>query len=353
MKRTSLKDLAEALNLAQGTVSRALNGYSDISASTTERVRAAAATMDYRPNQTARRLATGVAETVAYVIPQNHSSIAEPFVSQMLQGLNESLSRRGWDLLVSHSPAAENDPEAISRLIDSGRVGGIVLSRPFKRDARIDLLRSAGFPFAVHGRSIDCEDYAWFDIDNERAYREAVAYLIGLGHRRIGFVGAPLYYHFAQMRLDGYRQGLDSAGIAFDAGLVEITELSDDGGERAAGDLLDAAVPPTALVCVTDMQALGALAAVRARGLVAGREVSVLGYDGLRIARHANPPLTTFAQPLTQAGRELGDIVLALIDGDDPTRHQRLRRADLVVRESVGPAWTDGPSRKEAPSIRR
>ena len=343
MKRTSLKDLAAALNLSEGTVSRALNGYADISESTTERVRVAASAMDYRPNQTARRLATGVAEAVAYVIPQNHSSIAEPFVSQMLQGLNESLSRRGWDLLVSHSPTAEADPKAISRLIDSGRVSGVVLSRPFKRDARIDLLRSAGFPFAVHGRSIDCEDYAWFDIDNELAYREAVAYLVELGHRRIGFIGAPLYYHFAQMRLDGYRQALERAGIAFDDRLIEITELTDDGGERAAGDLLDAAAPPTALVCVTDVQALGALSAVRSRGLVAGREVSVLGYDGLRFARHANPPLTTFAQPSTQAGRELGDIVLALIDGDDPIRHQRLRRANLVVRESVGPARIEGP----------
>lgn len=341
MKRTNLKELAKALQLSEGTVSRALNGYTDISKATVERVHAAALELDYRPSQAARRLATGVAEAVAYVIPQSHSSIAEPFVSQMLQGLNESLSRRGWDLLVSHSPTAEADPQAISRLIDSGKVSGIVLSRPFKRDARIDLLRSARFPFAVHGRSIDCDDYAWFDVDNELAYRQAVAYLVELGHRKIGFIGAPLYYNFAQMRLDGYRQGLAEAGIDFDDELVEITELSDDGGERAAGDLLDIPSPPTALVCVTDVQALGALAAVRSRGLLPGREVSVLGYDGLKFARHANPPLATLAQPLTQAGRELGDIVLALIDGDDPSSHQRLRRADLIVRESVGPVWTE------------
>lgn len=347
MKRSNLKDLARVLQLSEGTVSRALNGYTDISEATVARVRAAALELDYRPSPAARRLATGVAEAVAYVIPQHHSSIAEPFVSQMLQGLNEALSRRGWDLLVSHSPSAEADPKAISRLIESGRVSGIVLSRPFKRDARIDLLRAARFPFAVHGRSVDCEDYAWFDIDNELAYRQAIAYLVELGHRRIGFIGAPLYYNFAQMRLDGYRQGLERAGIDVDDSLVEITELSDDGGERAAGDLLDISSPPSALVCVTDIQALGALSAVRSRGLRPGREVSVIGYDGLKFARHANPPLTTLAQPLTQAGRELGDIVLALIDGDDPTSHQRLRRADLVVRESVGPVWTEGRSRDE------
>ena len=91
------------------------------------------------------------------------------------------------------------------------------------------------------------------------------------------------------MRLDGYRQGLEEAGLDVDDTLVEITELS-DGGERAAGDLLDAPSPPTALVCVTDAQALGALSAIRLRGLSPGREVSVLGYDGLKFGRHAPPP---------------------------------------------------------------
>lgn len=337
MKRKSLKDLAAALKLSEGTVSRALNGYPDISVKTAERVRIAALEMGYRPNPTARRLATGKAEAVAFVVPQHHSSLAEPFIAHVLQGLNEALARRGWDLLVSHSPAAESDPDAIRKLIDGGRISGIVISRPFKHDPRIELLKSVGFPFVVHGRSLDFHDYAWFDIDNELAYREAVAYLVSLGHRRIGYIGAPLYYHFAQMRLDGYRQGLIEAGIDYDESLVEITELSDDGGERAAGDLLDGTDPPTALVCVTDTQALGALAAARSRALVVGHDVSVLGYDGLKFARHTNPPLTTLAQPLTQAGRELGDMLLAVIDGDDPGRHQRLRRADLVLRQSVGP----------------
>ena len=173
-----------------------------------------------------------------------------------------------------------------------------------------------------------------------------MASLVELGHRRIGFVGAPLYYSFAQMRLDGYRQGLEEAGLDIDDTLVEITELSDDGGERAAEDLLDAPSPPTALVCVTDVQALGALSAIRLRGLSPGA-----GGIGARLRRTEvratrAPPLTALAQPLAQAGRELGDIVLALVDGENPTDHQRLRRADLFVRESVGPVWSGKRRRK-------
>ncbi len=340
MKKVTLKSLAISLGLTESTVSRALNGYSDISESTVKRVNKAAQELGYKPNQNARRLATGVAEAVAFVIPQNHSSLAEPFVAQLLQGLDESLSRRGWDLLVSHALTAEDESNTIQRLITSGRVSGVVLSRPFRHDERIDLLQAAKFPFVVHGRSASCDSYAWYDIDNELAFETAVKHLADIGHQRIGFIGAPLYFNFAYQRLQGYRAGLKSLGIQYDESLVQITELSDDAGERAATDLLNSNNAPTAFLCVSDTQAFGVLAAIRGQGLVAGSDVSVIGYDGLKIGRHTNPPLTTMSQPLAQSGRELGDMLLAIIDGDNPTNHQVLKRAKLLVRNSDGPLWT-------------
>jgi len=287
--------------------------------------------------RTTRRLATGIAEAVAYVIPQNHSSLAEPFVSQLLQGIEESLSRRGWDLLVCHAGSAEEESEKINRLITSGRVGGVVLSRPFRNDARIKLLQKANFPFVVHGRSANSDNYAWYDIDNELAILTAVNHLVQLGHERIGFIGAPLYYNFAYMRLEGYKQALANNGISYNESIVVITEMNDDAGESAAANLLDSSEPPTAFLCVSDTQAIGVLAAVRSRDLVAGRDISVIGYDGLKIGRHTNPPLTTMSQPLAQSGRELGDMLLAIIDGDDPCELQILKRAELLLRKSDGP----------------
>lgn len=314
-----------------------MNGYADISARTVERVRQAAVELGYKPNQNARRLATGEAEAIAYVIPQNHSSLAEPFVSQLLRGLDESLSRRGWDLLVSHSRSAEDEAEKIQRLVTSGRVSGVVLTRPFKHDNRIKLLQKAGFPFVVHGRCSDCSDYSWYDIDNELAIHTAVTHLVELGHTRIAFVGAPLYYNFAFQRLEGYKSGLQTAGLDYDETIVEIAELKDEAGESAAANQLDSNHPPTAFVCSSDTQAIGVLAALRTRGLTAGKDVSVIGYDGLRFGRHTNPPLTTMAQPQVQSGRELGDMLLAIIDGDSPAQHQILKRAELVLRSTAGP----------------
>lgn len=337
MQKVSLKFLAKELGLAEGTVSRALNGYSDISEATKDRVIACANKHNYKANQTARRLATGVAEAVAYLMPANTNALSEPFVSQLLEGLGQSLAKRNWDLLVVQASSSEDEAETIAKLSRSGKVSGVVISRPYKQDSRIELLQKYKVPFIVHGRSVSHSDYAWYDVDSQTAFMDAVDHLIVLGHRRIGFIGAPTYYHFAQMRLDGYRSGLISNGVGVDESLIEVAELSDDAGERAAVNMLKSPMPPSAILCATDTQAIGALSAIRAQGLDAGKDVSVIGYDGLAFGKHTNPPLTTMAQPLAHSGRQIGDMLLAIIDGGKPTDFQELRSAELVRRMSDGP----------------
>lgn len=336
-KPVSLKILAAHLGLTVGTVSRAMNGYTDISPVTRDRVRRAADELGYRPNQNARRLSIGVPETVCYLMPRYSTSTAQPFVAQLLQGLGEALSKRNWDLLVSHADSSKDEMAQIDRLVRSGRIGGLVISRPLKNDPRIRLIQDLKCPFVVHGRTASCDDYAWYDVNGEAAFVEAVNHLVGLGHARVAFVGAPLQYQFAQDRLNGYQMALSGNGLSLDPDLIQIADFSDEGGEIATTMLLDLPHPPTAIVCVSDTMALGALAAIRGRGLVPGRDLSVIGYDGLSFGAHANPPLTTMAQPQAHAGRRLGDMLLAIIDGEDPTKHQELQRAHLLRRKTDGP----------------
>ena len=338
MSRPTLRGLARELGLSVGTVSRALNGYRDISPVTRERVREAAERAGYDPDPIARRLATGSAETIAYLMPASGGSLAYTFTAELLDGLSDTLARHGWDLLVVRDPHAGGSITALERLAGSRRVSGVVLSRPYRHDARVDALRRAGLPFVVHGRTADHDDYAWFDVDGHRAMMDAVDHLVGLGHTRIGFIGGPGHYNFASERLAGYRAGLAANGITGDESLVRLAELSDAGGEAAAADLLNAPHAPTALLCVSDSVALGALAAARVRKIAVGSALSVIGYDGLEAGRHAAPALTTMAQPQADAGRCIGEILLALSGGDDPRAHQVLRRATLLRRDSDGAA---------------
>lgn len=338
MPRVSLKSLAQHLGLTESTVSRALNDYADISDATRERVHKAAQELGYRPNPTARRLATGRAEAVAFLMSTSRSELSTPFLGQLLQGLGDSLATRGWDLLVVQPPSAEDESETLRKLIASGKVSGVVLSRPLKVDPRVELLKGSGFPFIVHGRTRDADGYAWFDIDSRAAFAEAVDHLAALGHRRIGLIGAPTYLNLAHERLAGYHDGLKANGLPPDPDLVSVAEMTDAGGERATHDLLTRETAPTAILCTNDLQAIGALGAIRAKGLVPGRDVSVIGYDGLWMGQHTNPPLTTMAQPQAHSGRQLGDMLLSIIDGGDPAEHRILRRAELVLRKTDGPA---------------
>ena len=337
MQRVSLKFLAKELGIAEGTVSRALNDYPDISQATRERVKEVAKKFNYKANQNARRLATGVAEAVAYLMPPNTHAISEPFVSQLLEGLGSSLAKRGWDLLVVQASSPETEAETVEKLSSSGKVSGVVISRPYKEDSRIELLKKYNMPFIVHGRSVNSADYAWFDVDGEKAFHDGVGVLADLGHQRIAFIGAPTDYNFGQVRLDGYKRGLASNNLVLDNAIITITDMSDDAGEAATARMLDLQQPPTAILCATDTQAFGALAAIRANSLTPGIEVSVLGYDGLDFGKHTHPPLTTMAQPQSHSGEEICDMLLAIIDGGNPVDYQELRSAILVRRMSVGP----------------
>ena len=342
-KPISLKVLAAHLGLTVPTVSRALNNYADISPATRDRVKRAADELGYRPNQNARRLSLGTSETIGYLMPRFSSSIAQPFVAQLLQGLGEALSKRNWDLLVTHAESSKDELSQIERLVRSGRVGGLVISRPLKNDPRIRLMQDLKCPFIVHGRTGASDGYAWYDVDGEDAFITAVNHLVGLAHNRLAFIGAPLQYQFAQDRLNGYQIAIKANGLDVDPDLIQIADFSDDGGEIAMNMLLDLPQPPTAVVCVSDTMAFGAMAAIRGRGLVPGVDVSVIGYDGLKFGIHSNPPLSTMAQPQAHAGRRLGDMLLAIIDGDDPSKHQELQRAHLVRRKTDGPLNTASP----------
>ncbi|MEL7091810.1 MAG: LacI family DNA-binding transcriptional regulator [Pseudomonadota bacterium] len=344
--------LATHLGLTVGTVSRALNGYPDISEATQARVREAADRLGYRANQNARRLSIGTPETVCYLMPRQTGAHVPPFVAELLAGLSDTLAERNWDLLVAQVGVSEDDVDTLAKLIRSDRIAGVVLSRPLKHDPRIALLMELNCPFVVHGRTAASDAYAWFDVDGHDAFAAAVTHLATLGHRRIAMISAPLENEFAQQRLDGFRHGVRVNALETRADYVQQAEFSDAGGQAASEMLLDLPVPPTAFVCASDEMALGALAAIRARGLVPGRDVSVIGYDGVHFGVHANPPLTTMAQPQAGAGRRLGDMLLSVIDGADPRTQQELQRAHLVRRKTDGPppksvAMTDVSVREE------
>lgn len=336
-RHVTIADVARHLGVAKGTVSRALNNYPDVSPQTRKRIAEAAEQLGYRPSSIARKLKAKRADAIGVVLPMADNLLADPFLSEFLDGVSHALDQRGQDLLVSTAPSIQATVQVYERIIAARKVDGLILTRTRTDDPRIQYLRERGFPFATHGQCGLPGGFASFDIDNERAILDAVAHVVLLGHRRIGYIGGPSTFNFSRLRLLGYRKGLRAAGLSCDEDLIVERPLGEEFGHTGADQLMQLPEPPTAIVCISDALAIGALRAVRDLGLTVGSDVTVIGYDGIPVGAYVDPPLTTFSQSMRSAGAKVAGMVMDVIDGAEPDTLSHMGQAVLVRRKSDGP----------------
>lgn len=331
-----LKDLALELGLSQTTVSRALNGYPEVNEQTRIRVADAALRHGYRPNDSARRLATGRCNAVGVVV----EPAGELHISELLIGMGSRFSREEIDIVITPLEPNPDQTQAYRRLAASRKVDAVVLHSPVPDDPRIPLLESLRMPFVVHGRSEGAPPHAWLDIDNRQAFYDATAHLLALGHRRIATINGPRELTFAQHRDAGYSDAHAAQGLVADPGLMRHCIFTDENGFRFASELLQASPRPTAFLAGSMMTALGIIRAVRAQGLVVGRDVSLIAHDDGFPYLNADamvPRLTTTHSPVRLAGKRIAELMLKRLAGVPVGQLQELWPVELVVRESTLP----------------
>lgn len=338
----SLRRIATALGLSVPTVSRALGGYSDVATATRARIEAEARRIGYRPNKVARRLRSGRSGTVGLVVPTEPGSF-DLFFLALIGAIGPRLARAGLDLVMMAAPPGEAEFAAYRHLVDQHRVDALVVARTRRHDPRIAMLAERGVPFVAHGRTETSVPYAHLDIDGEQAFRAATDRLLGFGHTGVALLNAPLRYMFAHHREAGWRAALAAAGVA--PGPRLCAEPTEENGHRLMRALLASPAPPTAVLCATDRMAVGALHAIAASGLRAGRDVSVIGYDDLPIATYTAPPLTTLEQPIERMAARMVEMLLARLDGTPPEALAEVWPARLVARASDGPPPNRKPTR--------
>lgn len=332
----SLRSLASDLGLSITTVSRALDGYDDVSAATRERVNKAAAAVGYRPNSAARRLRKGASETVALVMPTEPGRFYEPVFVDLLAVIGERLAARGFDLMLLAARPGVEELAAYRRIIKDRRADACILVRTRRHDERVALLEEAGLPFVCHGRTETRAPYAFVDGDGEAGFRDVTNRMIGLGHRRIAHLAAPDHFTFAELRARGWHMAMRAAGLADD--LKVMCASAEEAGEQAAVELLAGADRPTALICATDRIAIGAIRAVQAAGLVVGRDIGVTGHDNIHASRFTHPSLTTMDLDVRSVGECLVDKLLHLIDRGMPEQPGEVFALRQILRASSGEA---------------
>lgn len=337
----NLKQLARMLELSQTTVSRALNGYPEVNEETRRRVIDAAKRHGYRPNPSARRLATGKAGMIGYVLPTGASVDIDPHFVEFLSGLGDYARSHELDLVLS--PAEAGDEETTYRRIAANKqVDAVYVSAPRPRDTRIALLHQLGLPYLVHGRSEGLDfAYPHLDIDNEGAFQEATRLLLQLGHRRIGLINGDATQTFAIYRERGLRKALAKAGIDLAPQLVRSVDMIEVNGYRAARNLLEHADAPTAILCSSLIMALGVVRALRDLNLTMPGDVSLIAHDDVFSwlkPEHFPVPLSTTRSSIRSAGARIAERLAARISGVEQGAHAEVWPVDLVVRASVGRA---------------
>ncbi|MCP1170225.1 LacI family DNA-binding transcriptional regulator [Limimaricola litoreus] len=338
----NLKQLSALLGLSQTTVSRALNGYADVSEATRARVLAAAEAHDYRPNTRARALATGRSGVIGHVIPRiNTHAMVNPIFADFIAGAGETYSQAGYEMLISVVDDGEEEKAYLS-MKRRGLVDGLVVSAPRMNDPRIALLDEIGLPYAVHGRATGADrPYCWVDVNNRRAFARATDFLIDLGHRRIGLINGLETMDFAHRRRQGYEEALRARGLAPDAALTRQDEMTEGYGWRAARDLLALPDPPTAFLVSSVICMLGVRRAIDEAGLVLGRDVSAITHDDQLSYLRDDGPVPTFTatrSSVREAGQRLARMVIDRIDTPQVPHVHELLEAELIIGRSTGPA---------------
>jgi LacI family repressor for deo operon, udp, cdd, tsx, nupC, and nupG len=334
--RTRLTDLAEQAGVSTATVSRVLNGKAGVSTRTRQTVLAALDVLGYeRPE----KLRTRSAGLVGLIVPE----LTNPVFPAFAQVIESMLSERGYTpLLCTQSPGGTTEDQYVEMLLEHG-VDGIVFVSGLHADTAASLdryhrLRSRGLPIVLVNGFAEGVDAPSVSTDDVAAIDLAVRHLVSVGHRTIGLAIGPERFVPAKRKVAAFAQSLERYLGVDVAGHVVTTLFTVEGGQAAAAELI--ASGHTAIVCGSDMMALGAIRAARARGLRVPEDISVVGYDDSPLIAFTDPPLTTVRQPVQAMGHAAVSALVAEILGVRSPRTELLFHPELIVRESTGTAPT-------------
>jgi LacI family transcriptional regulator len=339
--RTTIRELARLSGVSVGTVSRALNGYTDVSEETRERIIRLARELDYTPTAAARTLVTQRSHVIGVFLEtgEGRPDLQHPFFHEVLVGLKDRIGADGYDLLLfaSERPGNGYGEHSYLKRCQHHNVDGVVLMGVDAGDEELRRLLRTELPCVGVDVELKGDRTAYVMSDNIAGAAQAVRHLHQLGHRRIATITGLLDTKPGVDRLRGYRDECQRARLGYRDENVAYGDFYFDSGYDAARRLLAQEEPPTAIFAASDMMALGVVRAAGEAGLTVPGDLSVVGFDDVQLARHVHPPLTTIRQDKAGLGAAAAIALMAQIEQVDGTAPVTLP-IELVVRGSTAPA---------------
>ena len=332
----TIKDVAKQAEVSISTVSHVLNGTRFVSEDKAIRVRQAVEALNYKPSAVARSLKTNKTYTIGMLTGSN----ANPFFAEVIHGVEATCYERGYHLVLCNSDDNLDKQASYLRTLEEKRIDGLLVMSAHSDPGFFEMLRErCQCPLVI----LDCQAPSMeADVimeDPEQGGYEATRYLLDHGHRSIACISGPAELSPSSQRLAGYHRALEESGIPVENGWIVEGRLTAESGFEAANRLLDGLQdgqqPPSALFVGNDLMAMGVICALQTRGYRIPDDISVIGYDNIKLASYMSPPLTTIHQPKAELGKLAADTLIKRIENPGLQPEIKTLRSTLVERQSV------------------
>jgi LacI family repressor for deo operon, udp, cdd, tsx, nupC, and nupG len=325
---STIRDVSKEAGLSIATVSRALSAPEKVSKDSLKKVHAAIDKLQYRPNMLSQKFRNKTANCIVVLVPD----IANLFFTTVIRGIESVAQKRGFSVLLGDTRDSLQREQEFINLVETRQADGIIQLRPYSGEESALPKQNV---LAVNASGCENTPYPSVRIDNIGAAKQVVKYLISLGHARIGVISGLHKNPHSIDRIKGYKQALAEANIEYDPTLVAEGDFTLWSGLNAAEHFTRMKNIPTAIFCMNDEMAIGAMKGLKASGLKIPQDISITGFDDLEVSRYVDPPLTTVAQPAEKLGEKSAELLFQLIDQQTPNQTEYILPIDFVIRQST------------------
>jgi LacI family transcriptional regulator len=331
---TTIKDIAKAAGVSVTTVSRALNGYYDVSEKTRKKIEKIAKELNYSPNTLARSLVMNKSKTIGLLISGiNSGSIKDNFTFEVLIGLNQYVGETDYDLIIFSTNSTKQREKTYSQLCRERKVDGVIISGIRTDDPYLREVVDSEIPCVLIDIPIESTTVGYITTDNILGAKKGVQHLLELGHQNIAMMNGHEYAFVSKQRLEGYFQALNGNGIPINRNWIINGDFDEKKAEEQAIKLLNLYPEITAIFCASDLMAMGVIKAANQLNRKVPEQLSIVGYDDILLAEYITPSLTTIAQNKVQMGYEAAKLLMNMLENDDKP-HIITLPTELKVRDT-------------------
>lgn len=332
---TTIKDIAKAAGVSVTTVSRALNGYSDVNEKTRAKIMKVAKELNYSPNTVARTLVMKKSKTIGLLVSDmNREGVKDNFTFEVLCGINEASAELEYDLVLFSTTSTKQKEKTYTQLCRERRVDGVIIQGIKVDDPYLLEVVESDIPCVLVDLPIESDTVGYVTTDNVDGAKKATQYLIEKGHRNIAMINGHSKADVSKRRLAGYLEALQENNIKMNPEWILDGKFVEEKAEKAAYELLSNNQDITAIFCASDLMALGAIKAAKKLNKEVPKEISIIGYDDIMLASYSSPSLTTIRQDKFMIGYEAAILLINMLEGKAES-HVKVLPTELIAREST------------------